>query len=123
MQAASVTATITGSGPERWVHADVTIRPGIPQFAIHGITKDAAIKVRHMVRSSFEKAGKSMPSGTITADMDFELPFEGIPELSITLATAMLLASKQISPDALNNVALMRNGQERILLSPTLAVP
>lgn len=123
MRTASVTATITGSGPERWVHSDVSIRPGIPRFAIHGVCKDAAVEIRHMVRSAFDKAGRSMPTGTITAEMDFTVPFEGIPELSITLATAILLASEQISPEMMEGALLKRTDNEIIRLASSLAVP
>lgn len=120
MKTASITATIAGSGPERWVHADVAIRPGMPRFAIHGVCKDAAVEIRHMVKSAFDKAGKSMPSGTITADMDFAVPFEGIPELSITLAIAILLASEQIAFEQLSGVAL-KSGRESIAICSNAA--
>lgn len=61
--------------------------------------------------------GYVLPSETIAADLNFATPFEGIPELSITLAIALLDATKQIAPDSLSDVTLVSNlAPERIRL-------
>lgn len=106
MRSASITATITGNGPERWIRADVTVRPGIPQFAIHGVCEATAVEMRRITKAALEKRGYSLPSLSITADVDLAVPFEGIVEISFTLAIALLVATEQIVQDSLAEKAL-----------------
>lgn len=112
MKSASITTTIIGNGPKRWIHADVTIRPGIPQFAIRGVCKATAIEMRRLVIGALIKRGYSIPFCSITADMDFAVPFEGIAEISFALAAAILAASGQIDVQQLAGIAISENNEE-----------
>lgn len=105
MLARARTFTIEGLHA-RPVTVEVDIRRGLPSFAIVGLASAAVRESRERVKAAILNSALQFPGQRITANLaPGDVPKAG-PGLDLALACAILAASGQIDPRALDDVAL-----------------
>lgn len=104
MKTSTITAHINGCGPTRTITATACVSHGIPRFAITGVTEDTARHIRHIVRTAFAKGGYQLPLDTKDCTLSFDVPFEDVNNLSLTLAVALLVATRQFDVSQLSHL-------------------
>jgi magnesium chelatase family protein len=105
MLARATTFAIDGVDP-RQVWVEVDIRPGLPAFTIVGLGDAAVRESRDRVRSAVLNSGFSFPDRRITANLAPAFLRKVGPGFDVALALAVLAASGQVPPDALDAWAI-----------------
>jgi magnesium chelatase family protein len=103
--ARAATFTIDGVDP-RQVSVEVDIRPGLPAFTIVGLGDVAVRESRERVRAAIQNSGYEFPQKRITANLAPASLRKAGPGFDVALALAVLAASGQLDPAALELVAV-----------------
>jgi magnesium chelatase family protein len=104
MLARAVTHALVGLEPRR-VDVEVHIDNGIPGFAIVGLVDRAVQEAKHRIRSGIASAELEFPMRRITVNLaPAQLRKEG-SSFDLPIALAILAASRQISPERLEQHA------------------
>jgi magnesium chelatase family protein len=105
MLARVTTFAIDGVQPRRvWVEVD--IRSGLPAFTIVGLGDTAVRESRDRTRSAILNSGFKFPDGRITANLAPAFLRKAGPGFDAALALAVLAASGQVPPEALQSYAV-----------------
>lgn len=99
------TFAIDGVDPRR-VAVEVDIRPGLPAFTIVGLGDAAVRESRERIRSAIGNCGLEFPQRRITANLAPASLRKAGPGFDAALALALLAASGQLPPVALEHVAV-----------------
>jgi magnesium chelatase family protein len=103
--AAVHTYTLDGVDP-RAVRVEADVRQGLPAFALVGLPDAAVREARERVRAAIVNSGFDFPQRRITANLaPADLRKVG-PGFDLALAAAVLLATKQLQPEALAGLVL-----------------
>jgi magnesium chelatase family protein len=104
MLARAITHALVGLEPRR-VDVEVHIDNGIPGFAIVGLVDRAVQEAKHRIRSGIASAELEFPMRRITVNLaPAQLRKEG-SSFDLPIALAILAASRQISPERLEQHA------------------
>ncbi len=104
MLARALTHALVGLEPRR-VDVEAHVRDGIPGFSIVGLADRACSEARERVRSGITAAELQFPEGRITVNLaPAELRKEG-SGFDLPIALAVLAASQQLPPGALEGTA------------------
>lgn len=99
------TFAIDGVDPRRvWVEVD--IRPGLPAFTVVGLGDTSVRESRDRIRAAILNSGFTFPQSRITANLAPAFLRKAGPGFDAALALAVLVASGQIPPGALNGYAV-----------------
>jgi len=99
------TFAIDGIDP-RHVSVEVDIRPGLPTFTIVGLGDAAVRESRDRVRSAIFNSGYVFPQTRVTANLAPAFLRKVGPGFDAALALAVLAASEQLPPHALDRYAV-----------------
>ena len=88
-----------------WVEAD--IRQGLPAFTIVGLADKAIREARERVRSAITNSGHVFPSVRITVNLAPAYLRKIGPGFDLPLAVAILVASEQLAPAAVEDCAIV----------------
>ena len=88
-----------------WVEAD--IRLGLPAFTIVGLADKAVREARERVRAAIVNSGHEFPSKRITVNLAPAYLRKIGPGFDLPLAIAILVASDQLEPDAVEGTAIV----------------
>jgi magnesium chelatase family protein len=99
------TFAIDGIDP-RHVSVEVDIRPGLPTFTIVGLGDAAVRESRDRVRSAIYNSGYEFPQTRVTANLAPAFLRKVGPGFDAALALAVLAASGQVPPQALDRYAV-----------------
>lgn len=105
MLARVTTFAIDGVQPRR-VLAEVDIRPGLPAFTIVGLGDAAVRESRERIRVAIANCGLEFPQRRITANLAPASLRKAGPGFDAALALALLAASGQLPPAALDGIAV-----------------
>ena len=105
MLARIATFAIDGIDP-RHVSVEVDIRPGLPTFTIVGLGDAAVRESRDRVRSAIFNSGYVFPQTRVTANLAPAFLRKVGPGFDAALALAVLAASEQLPPHALDRYAV-----------------
>jgi magnesium chelatase family protein len=105
MLARVTTFAIDGVQPRR-VLAEVDIRPGLPAFTIVGLGDAAVRESRERIRVAIANCGLEFPQRRITANLAPASLRKAGPGFDAALALALLAASGQLAPAALDGTAV-----------------
>src|SRR3954453_12438662 len=101
-----ITFAIDGVAAKRvWVEAD--IRLGLPTFTIVGLADKAVREARERVRAALVNSGYEFPSKRITVNLAPAALRKIGPGFDLPLALALLVASDQLDPAALDACAVV----------------
>ena len=106
MLARIATFAIDGIDP-RHVSVEVDIRPGLPTFTIVGLGDAAVRESRDRVRSAIFNSGYVFPQTRVTANLAPAFLRKVGPGFDAALALAVLAASEQLPPHALDRYAVV----------------
>jgi magnesium chelatase family protein len=102
-----VTFAIDGVEARRvWVEADIR-SSGLPAFTIVGLADKAIREARERVRSAITNSGHAFPTGRITVNLAPAYLRKIGPGFDLPLAIALLVASEQLDPDAIDECAIV----------------
>jgi magnesium chelatase family protein len=87
------------------VNVEVDVGSGLPAFSLVGLPDAAVRESRERVRSALLNSGFEFPQQRITASLAPADLRKAGPGLDLAIAAALLAASGQLRPDALENVA------------------
>jgi magnesium chelatase family protein len=99
------TFAIDGLEPRR-VSVEVDVRPGLPAFAIVGLGDVAVREARERVRAAIANSGLDFPQQRIVANLAPASMRKAGPGFDLALAAALLAASGQLPPTALDGRAV-----------------
>jgi magnesium chelatase family protein len=106
MLARVTTFAIDGVDATRvWVEADV--RSGLPTFTIVGLADKAVREARERVRAALTNSGYDFPQKRITVNLAPAWLRKIGPGFDLPLALALLVASAQLDPDAVEGCAVV----------------
>jgi magnesium chelatase family protein len=106
MLARVVTLAVDGVEARRvWVEAD--IRLGLPTFTIVGLADKAVREARERVRAALINSGFEFPQKRITVNLAPASLRKIGPGFDLPLAIALLVASEQLRPEALEGCSLV----------------
>jgi magnesium chelatase family protein len=105
MLARAHTFTIEGLHTRR-VTVEVDVRRGLPSFAIVGLADTAVREARERIQTAILNSGYEFPARRITANLAPGDVRKAGPGLDLALACAVLAASGQLPPQALQDVVL-----------------
>jgi magnesium chelatase family protein len=105
MLARVATFAIDGVDP-RQVSVEVDVRSGLPTFTIVGLGDTAVRESRDRVRSAVVNSGFDFPQTRVTANLAPAFLRKVGPGFDAALALAVLAASGQVPPEALNAYAV-----------------
>src|SRR5512142_2190311 len=105
MLARATTFAIDGVNP-RQVWVEVDIRSGLPSFTIVGLGDAAVRESRDRVRAAILNSGFDFPQTRITANLAPAFLRKVGPGFDAALALAILAASGQVPPHALDSYAV-----------------
>ncbi len=89
------------------VEIEVDIHPGLPSFNIVGLPDTAVQESRERVRAAIRNSEFEFPMQRITVNLaPADIKKEG-PIFDLSIALAILVASKQVKPDLLNEYLIM----------------
>ncbi|MBA3063428.1 MAG: magnesium chelatase, partial [Atribacteria sp.] len=89
------------------VEVEVDIHPGLPSFNIVGLPDTAVQESRERVRAAIKNTEFEFPMQRITVNLaPADIKKEG-PIFDLSIALAILVASKQVKPDLLNEYLIM----------------
>jgi len=89
------------------VEIEVDIHPGLPSFNIVGLPDTAVQESRERVRAAIKNTEFEFPMQRITVNLaPADIKKEG-PIFDLSIALAILVASKQVKPDLLNEYLIM----------------
>lgn len=89
------------------VEVEVDIHPGLPSFNIVGLPDTAVQESRERVRAAIKNSEFEFPMQRITVNLaPADIKKEG-PIFDLSIALAILVASKQVKPDLLNEYLIM----------------
>jgi magnesium chelatase family protein len=88
-----------------WVEAD--IRQGLPAFTIVGLADKAIREARERVRSAITNSGHVFPALRITVNLAPAYLRKIGPGFDLPLAVAILVASEQLDPEAVEDCAIV----------------
>ncbi|MBE3091326.1 MAG: YifB family Mg chelatase-like AAA ATPase [Candidatus Atribacteria bacterium] len=89
------------------VEIEVDIHPGLPSFNIVGLPDTAVQESRERVRAAIKNSEFEFPMQRITVNLaPADIKKEG-PIFDLSIALAILVASKQVKPDLLNEYLIM----------------
>jgi magnesium chelatase family protein len=88
------------------VSVEVDVGTGLPAFSLVGLPDAAVRESRERVRSALLNSGFEFPQQRITASLAPADLRKASPGLDLAIATALLAASGQLRPEALEGVAL-----------------
>jgi len=90
----------------REVRVEVDVRQGLPSFTLVGLPDTAVRESRERVRSAIVNSGFEFPQRRITANLAPADLRKAGPGFDLAIAAAMLAATGQLPPTALDDVAL-----------------
>ncbi|HLM85374.1 MAG TPA: YifB family Mg chelatase-like AAA ATPase [Solirubrobacteraceae bacterium] len=90
----------------RHVTVEVDVRRGLPGFAIVGLADTAVREARDRIQAAILNSGYEFPARRITANLAPGDVRKAGPGLDLALACALLAASGQLPPQALERMAL-----------------
>jgi magnesium chelatase family protein len=106
MLARVITFAIAGvEGRRVWVEAD--IRQGLPTFTVVGLADKAVREARERVRAALVNSGFEFPQKRLTVNLAPASLRKVGPGFDLPLAVALLVASEQLSAEALEGCALV----------------
>ena len=106
MLARVITSRSTASTPARvWVEAD--IRQGLPAFTVVGLADKAVREARERVRAAMVNSGYEFPLRRITVNLAPAYLRKVGPAFDLPLAVALLVASDQLEPEAIEGCAVV----------------
>ncbi|UJA19922.1 YifB family Mg chelatase-like AAA ATPase [Thermoleophilia bacterium SCSIO 60948] len=88
------------------VRVEVDVRSGLPSFSLVGLPDAAVRESRERVRAAVSNAGFEFPQRRITANLAPADLRKAGPGFDLAIAAALLVASDQIKPRALEGLAL-----------------
>jgi len=89
------------------VEVEVDIHSGLPSFNIVGLPDTAVQESRERVRAAIKNSEFEFPMQRITVNLaPADIKKEG-PIFDLSIALAILVASKQVKPDLLNEYLIM----------------
>jgi magnesium chelatase family protein len=88
-----------------WVEAD--IRQGLPAFTVVGLADKAVREARERVRAAMVNSGYEFPLRRITVNLAPAYLRKVGPAFDLPLAVALLVASYQLEPDAIEGCAVV----------------
>src|SRR5947207_12065568 len=88
-----------------WVECD--IRQGLPTFTVVGLADKAVREARERVRAALVNSGFEFPQKRLTVNLAPASLRKVGPGFDLPLAVALLVASEQLSPEALEGCALV----------------
>ena len=88
-----------------WVEAD--IRLGLPAFTVVGLADKAVREARERVRSAMVNSGYEFPQRRITVNLAPAYLRKVGPAFDLPLAVALLVASGQLEPEAIESCAIV----------------
>jgi magnesium chelatase family protein len=88
------------------VTVEVDVRGGLPTFSLVGLPDAAVRESRERVRAALVNSGFEFPLKRITASLAPSDLRKAGPGFDLAIAAALLVASEQLSPTALDGVAL-----------------
>lgn len=89
------------------VTVEVHLAPGLPGWSVVGLPEGAVREAKDRVRAALVQCGYDIPARRITVNLaPADLPKEG-GRFDLAIALGMLLASRQLPPDALNGVEVL----------------
>jgi magnesium chelatase family protein len=87
------------------VRVEVDVRSGLPSFALSGLPDAAVRESRERVRAALSNTGFKFPLERITANLAPADLRKAGPGFDLAIAAALLIASEQLSPEALAGTA------------------
>jgi len=106
MLARVTTFAVDGVDARRvWVEAD--IRQGLPAFTVVGLADKAVREARERVRAAMVNSGYEFPLRRITVNLAPAYLRKVGPAFDLPLAVALLVASYQLEPDAVEGCAVV----------------
>jgi magnesium chelatase family protein len=106
MLARVITFAVDGVDARRvWVEAD--IRLGLPAFTVVGLADKAVREARERVRAALVNSGYEFPLKRITVNMAPAYLRKVGPAFDLPLAVALLVASAQLDPEAVESTAVV----------------
>jgi magnesium chelatase family protein len=106
MLARVTTFAVMGVDAQRvWVEAD--IRLGLPAFTVVGLADKAVREARERVRSAMTNSGYEFPLRRITVNLAPAYLRKVGPAFDLPLAVALLVASAQLDPAAIDDCAIV----------------
>jgi magnesium chelatase family protein len=106
MLARVTTFAVDGVDARRvWVEAD--IRQGLPAFTVVGLADKAVREARERVRAAMVNSGYEFPLRRITVNLAPAYLRKVGPAFDLPLAVALLVASYQLEPDAIDGCAVV----------------
>lgn len=106
MLARVTTFAVDGVDARRvWVEAD--IRQGLPAFTVVGLADKAVREARERVRAAMVNSGYEFPLRRITVNLAPAYLRKVGPAFDLPLAVALLVASYQLEPDAIEGCAVV----------------
>ncbi len=105
MLAAARTFTLVGIDA-REIRVEVDVRQGLPAFTLVGLPDAAVRESRDRVRAALANSGFEFPQKRITANLAPADLRKAGPGFDLAIAAAVLVATEQLRPPALDDVAL-----------------
>ena len=106
MLARVITFAVDGVDARRvWVEAD--IRLGLPAFTVVGLADKAVREARERVRAAMVNSGYEFPLRRITVNLAPAYLRKVGPAFDLPLAVALLVASGQLEPEAIERCAVV----------------
>ncbi len=106
MLARVITFSVDGVDARRvWVEADIRI--GLPAFTVVGLADKAVREARERVRAAMVNSGFEFPLKRITVNLAPAYLRKVGPAFDLPLAVALLVASAQLEPDAVEATAVV----------------
>ncbi len=106
MLARVITFAVDGVDARRvWVEAD--IRQGLPAFTVVGLADKAVREARERVRAAMVNSGFEFPLRRITVNLAPAYLRKVGPAFDLPLAVALLVASYQLEPEAIEGCAVV----------------
>jgi magnesium chelatase family protein len=100
------TFAVEGVSAQRvWVEADIRI--GLPAFTVVGLADKAVREARERVRSAMQNSGYVFPLQRITVNLAPAYLRKVGPAFDLPLAVALLVASGQLEPEAVESCAIV----------------
>jgi magnesium chelatase family protein len=88
------------------VRVEADVSTGLPSFTVVGLPDAAVRESRQRVRSALENSGFDFPQRRITANLAPADLRKAGPGFDLAIAAAVLIATGQLPPEALENVAV-----------------
>src|SRR3954467_6674999 len=106
MFARVITFAVEGVGAQR-VCVEADIRLGLPAFTVVGLADKAVREARERVRSAVQNSGYEFPMRRITVNLAPAYLRKVGPAFDLPLAVALLVASGQLEPEAIESCAIV----------------